>query len=209
MDQYQETFETWNKMAQLYEDKFMNLDLYNDTYSTFCELIDSSNTSILEIGCGPGNITKYLLGRNQEFIIKAIDISEKMIKLAQKNNPNAEFEVMDCRDIHTIKSKFDAIVCGFSIPYISQSECSKLIADCNTLINEKGVLYISFVAGDYQNSGYKTGSSGDRVYFYYHNLEDIKKDLKINSFNIFKLIEKKFSKSDGTDEIHTILIAKK
>lgn len=29
---YQETFETWNKIAGLYEEKFMDLDLYNQSY---------------------------------------------------------------------------------------------------------------------------------------------------------------------------------
>ena len=31
-NRYTETFETWNKVAALYQDKFMDLDLYNDTY---------------------------------------------------------------------------------------------------------------------------------------------------------------------------------
>jgi hypothetical protein len=31
MDRYKETFETWNKVASLYQDKFMELDLYNDS----------------------------------------------------------------------------------------------------------------------------------------------------------------------------------
>lgn len=29
---YKETFEIWNKVASLYQEKFMNLDLYNDSY---------------------------------------------------------------------------------------------------------------------------------------------------------------------------------
>lgn len=33
MDRYTETFETWNKVASLYQDRFMDLDLCNDTYS--------------------------------------------------------------------------------------------------------------------------------------------------------------------------------
>ena len=56
MDKYKETFKTWNKVASLYEDKFMDLDLYNNTYDYFCELV-KDNAKILEIGCGPGNIT--------------------------------------------------------------------------------------------------------------------------------------------------------
>jgi 16S rRNA A1518/A1519 N6-dimethyltransferase RsmA/KsgA/DIM1 with predicted DNA glycosylase/AP lyase activity len=61
MDSYQETFETWDKVALLYQEKFMNLDIYNGTYDFFCNLFSMTKPRVLEIGCGPGNITKYIL----------------------------------------------------------------------------------------------------------------------------------------------------
>jgi len=209
MDKYQVTFETWNKIAQLYENKFMDLDLYNDTYDIFCNSLKKRDASILEIGCGPGNITKYLLTKNPDLKIKGIDISENMIDLARKNNPSAEFEIMDTRKIHRINDKFDAIVCGFCIPYLSQSDCLKLITDCKNLLNDSGILYLSFVAGNYENSGFISGSSGDRAYFYYHNLDYLEKELKANSFETNELLLKNYKKADGTEEIHTIMISKK
>lgn len=44
------------------------------------------------------------------------------------------------------------------------------------------MLYLSFVEGDYENSGFVTGGSGERAYFYYHNLEYLENELKANSF---------------------------
>lgn len=209
MDKYQETFDTWNKIAKIYEDKFMDLDLYNDTYDVFLDLIPKTNSSVLEIGCGPGNITKYLLTKNPDLKIKGIDISENMIELAGKNNPSAEFEIMDTRKIHSINDKFDAIICGFCIPYLSQSDCLKLITDCKNLLNDSGILYLSFTEGNYEDSGFISGSSGDRTYFYYHNLDYLKKELKANSFETIKLLVKNYKKADGTLENHTVLILKK
>src|SRR5829696_71014 len=89
MDNYQKTFETWDKVATLYQEKFMNLDLYNDTYNKFCELIKKPNATIFEIGCGPGNITKYLLAKKPDIQIYAIDVAPNMIQLAKANNPTA------------------------------------------------------------------------------------------------------------------------
>ncbi|WP_026450683.1 class I SAM-dependent methyltransferase [Aequorivita capsosiphonis] len=209
MDKYQETFNTWNKVAKIYQEKFMILDLYNDTYDSFLDLMQNPNSSVLEIGCGPGNITNYLLSKNANLKIKGIDISENMIELAKKNNPTAEFEVMDCREIDSLNTKFDAVICGFCIPYLSQSDCEKLIADCKNLLNNAGILYLSFVAGDYKDSGFISGSSGDRVYFQYHNLDMIKNELKANSFEINKLFTKKHIKAEGVDEDHTIIILTK
>lgn len=206
---YQETFETWNKIAQLYEDAFMELELYHDSYEAFCESITKPRASLLEIGCGPGNITRYLASRNPAFRIHAIDVAENMIALAKKNSPDAEFQVMDCRNIRDLTKQFDAIICGFTIPYLSEADCSRLLADCTQLLEEEGVFYVSFVPGDYQNSGYISGSTGDRTYFYYHEQERIKKELEKNGLLLTHLIEKVYQKSDGTREIHTILIAKK
>ena len=95
MDNYKETFETWNKLASLYQDWFMDLDLYNDTYDFICNSITKENAKILDIGCGPGNITKYLLSKRPDFDIYGIDIAPNMIELAEKNNPAASFAVMD------------------------------------------------------------------------------------------------------------------
>lgn len=209
MDKYKTTFESWNKVAPLYEKHFMDLDLYNDTYDAFCEAIEKSNPKILEIGCGPGNITKYMLSKRPDFDLEGIDIAPNMIELAKKNNPNATFRVMDSRDIDQLEAEYDGIICGFCIPYLSKSDCSKLVKDIKNLFSEKGILYLSFIEGDYEKSGYQSGSSGDQVYFYYHDLESIQTDLSENGFEIIKINHKDYTRKDGTSEIHTILIARK
>ncbi len=209
MDRYKETFDTWNKVASLYQDKFMDLDLYNDTYDFICSSITRENAKILEIGCGPGNITKYLLSIRPDFDIYGIDIAPKMIELARKNNPSASFAIMDSRQIDEIKTKYDGIVCGFCLPYLSQTDSQKFITDCYYLLNENGLIYISFVEGDPIKSDFQVSSSGDRSYFYFHNLEDLKTKLiesKFDELNTFKVV---YEKSANEIDIHTILTAKK
>ena len=208
-NKYQETFKTWNKVAQLYEDKFMDLELYNGSYDLFCEATGRVEPSILEIGCGPGNITRYILSQIPKGSITAIDVSENMIQLAKKNNPSADFQIMDCRSIDQIKTKFDGLICGFIIPYLAEKDCQKLIADCNELLNEEGVLYLSFVEGDQKDSGYISGSTGDRVYFYYHNLEKIKMTLEKNRLLVQNIVHLDYEKSEDTKEVHTVIIATK
>lgn len=209
MDKYKETFQTWNKIASLYNDKFMDLDLYNDSYDIFTELIPKRNSAILEIGCGPGNITKYLLDKRPDFKITATDIAPKMIELAKKNNIAAHFKVLDSRDIGKLHTEYDAIIAGFCIPYLSKEDCTKLIKDSSNLLVDNGVIYLSFVEGNYEDSSYQTGSSGDRIFFYYHNLNEFKKELEICGFEIIKIMHKKFKKLDKSEEVHSLLIAKK
>lgn len=208
MDKYQETFETWNKIANLYEDKFMNLNLYDETYDFFCNTLTQEQINIFEIGCGPGNITKYLLSKNANLKITGIDIAPKMIELAKVNNPSANFEVMDTRELSTLNQKFDAIMCGFCLPYLSEEDCSKLINDSGKILLNDGILYLSFVQGKPSESGFISGSNGDRTYFYYHTLENIINQLLIHHFDVIKLFNVNYPKAENI-EIHTIIIAKK
>lgn len=208
MDQYKETFDTWNKIAELYQDKFMKLDLYNDTYDFFCDAIAKPNAKLLEIGCGPGNITKYLLNKKADFDILGIDIAPNMIELAKKNNPSADFAVMDTREINTFTTKFDGIIAGFCVPYLSQTECEGLICNSYELLNNNGVIYLSFVEGNDKDSGFKEGNAG-RVYFYYHNLDDLKDQLLKLKFQKIEIFSVAYKRSEIETEIHTILIAKK
>jgi len=173
MNKYQITFNTWNKIAQLYQAKFMDLDLYDDSYDAFCQQLKKSAPSILEIGCGPGNITKYLLSKIPDAKILGIDIAPNMIDLAKANNPKAKFEVMDARALDLLDAKYDAILCGFCLPYLSEGNVTKMIADSGRLLEEKGLLYLSCIEGDYQASGFQVGSSGGRMYVYYYLEQDL------------------------------------
>lgn len=209
MDSYSETFETWNKVALLYQNKFMNLNLYNKTYDVFCEELGKSNSNILEIGCGPGNITKYLLHKHPNFSILGIDIAPNMVALAKENNPSGSFKVMDCREIHQLNSKYDGIVAGFCLPYLSETDVIKLIADCGNLLAQNGVLYLSFVEGDSNKSGFQTGSNDNRVYFYYHNLSNFIKLLLNNGFETPAVMHVEYENASKSVDIHTIIISKK
>src|SRR5688500_16625800 len=109
MDPYQLTINAFDKRAKDYQDKFMELDLYNDTYDLFCGLIKAPDARIFKIGCGPGNATRYLLTKRPDFQLEAIDTGENMIRLAKENIPSADFKVMDCRTIDQLDRQFDGI----------------------------------------------------------------------------------------------------
>lgn len=200
-----ETLATWNKVAQIYQEKFMKMDLYDVTYDYFSTIISDENASVLDIGCGPGNITKYLLSKNPNYKITGIDYAPNMIELAKKNNPKANFRVLDTRNISCLNDKFDGIICGFCIPYLTISETQNLISDSYNLLNENGILYISFVEGNPKDSEFKTGSNGNRVYFNYYDLEDLKSDFSRNKFKILKIFKVDYTESD----VHTIVIVQK
>jgi len=209
MDPYKETHNTWNTIAELYEKYFMELDLYNDTYRSFCAKIPQTNPEILEIGCGPGNITKHVLKNRPDFKLVGIDVSKNMITLAQKNNPNATFKVMDCRYIDTFTNLFNGIMVGFCLPYLSKNDGAIFIQNCSNLLSKKGILYLSFIESDMHYSKYTTGINGEGMLFHYYALNDLKKIFINNQLQITQTTHKNYTTKDGIIEIHTILILEK
>src|SRR6218665_3731437 len=184
MDKYEQTASTWNKVAKLYEEKFMHLDVYNDTYDLFCRLMDTPDAAVLELGCGPGNICHYMLQQQPQWKWLGTDFAPAMIELARGHNPTARFEVMDARAIGQTGEQFNGIIGGFCLPFLSQEDCSRFFEDCGQLLYSNGILYTSFVAGNYEESGYKTSSTGDKTYFHYHPIDMVKEQLAKAGFVI-------------------------
>ncbi|MDX1544498.1 MAG: methyltransferase domain-containing protein [Christiangramia sp.] len=187
MKETENTRDIFNKYAEGYQHKYMDVSLYHNSLDLFCEYLSSKQTEILEIGCGPGNLTKYLLSLRPDLEILGIDIAAKMIALARNNNPEAAFRVMDCRDIQQLKQTFDGIVCGFCLPYLSRDETLKLIGDMSVLLNQGGFVYISTMEADHRNSGYEGSTSGDdKLYINYHESDYILRNLEKQGFRILK-----------------------
>lgn len=67
---------------------------------------------ILDFGCGKGDFYQFLINMGIEVTYSGYDINEKLISLAQKKFPEADFRVFDI-DTETIKEDFDYIfLCG-------------------------------------------------------------------------------------------------
>ena len=208
MDKNKIAVEVFNKMASAYEGKFMDVSLYGDTFDFFCNQIKNKG-EVIELACGPGNITKYLLNKRPDLTILGTDLSANMIELAKKNNPTAEFQLMDCRDIGKIEKKYDAIMCGFCLPYLSKEETSQLIHDASKVVKPKGVLYLSTMEDDYEKSAFKKGSGGDEIFMHYYRAKFLSETLKKNNFTILDLKRKESVMTDGTEVVDLIIIAGK
>ena len=201
--------DVFDKCANVYQDKFMDLDLYHDSLDLFCNHIKKDNADILDVACGPGNITYYLLKRRPNFKILGIDLSPKMIALAQKNNPQAEFQVMDCRDIEASNKVYDGIICGFCLPYLSKEEAIEFIKNASKVLIINGLIYISAMEADYSQSGFKTSSSGDSMFIHYHQADYLTQALNENGFKILDLRRQVYPSQEDVQAIDLIIIAEK
>lgn len=171
MDFTKSIVKVFDQHAQKYQDKYMDVSLYCNYLNEFCHHVTTKNAKILDVACGPGNVSQYLLKKRPDFKILGIDLSEKMIELARINNPSSEFLVMDCRDIKALQQKFDGIVCAFCFPYLTQNAVEKLITDSASLLTKNGVIYVSFMNGNYIQPIDDNQKQDDHMYIFKYQLE--------------------------------------
>jgi 2-polyprenyl-3-methyl-5-hydroxy-6-metoxy-1,4-benzoquinol methylase len=209
MDNTQIAVDVFNKLAGEYQAKFMNVEQFKDSFDLFCNNIAREHADVLEIACGPGNITKYLLAKRPDFNILGTDLAPNMIHLAKINNPTATFQLMDARYIGKVGKQYDAVVCGFCFPYYSKEETNAFIRDASQILTATGVIYISTLEDDYSKSGIRTSSAGDQVYMYYHEADYLTATLLENGFHILGLTRKVYPAPDGTPTTDLVIVAGK
>lgn len=195
----------FNKYAESYQEKYMDVALYAASLDLFCAHLPDEHAQILELACGPGNVTLYLLGKRPDLKILGTDLAPNMIELARKNNPSAQFEVLDCRQISSLGRTFDAIMFGFGLPYLSKSEALDFIRDAAKLLKPKGLIYLSTMEDDYSKSGIQTSSGGDQLYMYFHEADYLVQALGENGFHLIALNRQEFP-TEKTEKTMDLLI---
>ena len=208
MDQTKIAVNIFNKLADGYQEKFMDVSMYHESFDIFCATIKKQNATVLELACGPGNITKYLLEKRSDFKLLGTDLAPNMIALAKINNPNADFQLLDFRKITKLNRKFDAIICGFGLPYLSKEEAIQFIVDASEVLNSNGLLYISTMEDDNSKSGFKTGSTGDTMYQNFHQADYLTQSLEENKLKIIHIERKEYIHNEQ-NTIDLIIIASK
>ena len=204
MNNNQNAVAIFNKYANLYAGKYMNVSDYSSGLNYFCNQL-KPEAKVLEIACGPGNITQFLLNGRPDLNIHGIDLAANMIALAKENNPTANFEQFDCRNIHQIQQRFDAVLIGFCLPYLSFAESKKLLADAAHLLNPGGIIYISTIEGNYVSSEFKTGSTGDTIFMHYYNETDLRNLLTASNFKVMQ-VERKRDLNEAKEVVNIDII---
>lgn len=208
MDKYQQTVNTFNRVAEPYWQKFKDFKPYEPTYDWFLQQLPVGPVDVLEIACGPGNVSSYLLHHKPNIKLLGIDLAPNMIKLAQQHNPQATYQLMDARNINTINQTFDAVMCSFCIPYLSWKDAQGLIENMHQKLNSGGLLYLSTTKGSKEDEGYKgSDNAKGQIYVYYHDTSTIKQCIEALGMEV--LGQKNITHSHNEESIEDVFILAK
>src|SRR5262249_12971561 len=158
--------------------------LYDDGYRTFCELLPPGRARVLDAACGPGNVSRYLMAQRPELDLLGIDLAPRMVELARAAVPSARFARRGRRPFDDLQTRFDGIIFAFGLPCLSRDEGAAFIRAADQALQPEGVVYLSMMLGNSEESGLERCSSGDPVYVTYHDEEEVIGSLERFGFGV-------------------------
>lgn len=184
---------TYNEIAQKYDEEFGND--YSDTpyIDEFLNYLDGKN--VLDIGCGVGNLTKYIYDKG--YIIDGIDLSKEMLNIAKTKYPNINFYNMDMMNI-ILDKKYDGIMLAYSLFHLTKEEVIEVLPKYYDLLNKKGKILLILQDGTGEQLIDEPLKNGFKMFINYYSLEEIDALLEKNNF---KVISTHFKKSENEFEL--------
>ena len=203
-----EAYNIWADQYDTNENK--TRDLEGSALKKVLSVIDFN--SCLEIGCGTGKNTDWLLSKAEKLV--AVDLSREMLKKAKAKfiNKNVVFHLADIQNEWSFLSeKFDLITFSLVLEHIE--DLDSIFRKAQSVAALKGYLYLGELHPFKQYSGtkarFKTDEGVQKVVCYTHHLSDYSNAAKKNGFEILDINEL-FDDSDRTNppRILTILFQK-
>ena len=173
MDTCQFSVNTFDRLAETYAGKYRALDTYDAYYRQFCSHLPRQGATVLDVACGPGNVSAFLVRARPDLQVLGIDLAPNMVRLAQAHVPSASFLVHDCRHLVDLGRVFDGIAYAFGLNYLNLEDAEQFFRSLGKVLAPNGVLYLSAMLGPRERSGLQTSSSGDQIYVYYRPRQEI------------------------------------
>ncbi|MDR6462680.1 class I SAM-dependent methyltransferase [Chryseobacterium sediminis] len=175
------TIQSYNQTATEYRATITSFDILPEL-EMFTRLI-FKNGRILDLGCGPGNHSKYFFDLG--FDVTGIDLSKQMINIARKEFSKIDFQVMDIENLAFVDNSFDGIWASASLIHIEKRKFSKVLHKLQKLLKDTGVLYISLKLGVGEELIKDSRYFGVSKFYSYFQYEEIERFLNNCKFEIF------------------------
>ncbi|MBI2148599.1 class I SAM-dependent methyltransferase [Candidatus Woesearchaeota archaeon] len=189
--------ETYNKYSSIYA-KYTQNKLLQFQLAKFVSMLPEKG-KILDAGCGSGRDTAYLQEDGLE--VTAVDISEGMIKEAEKNGVNAvKGDLLKMIS----NEEFVGIWCMATLADIPKSQSKKLLQNFYKALKKEGILYLAVKEGDGEKIIEKERYENSPRFYAFYKKEELEKLLKENGFEI---IESSVSTDEETNWVE--IFAKK
>jgi len=189
-----EMTKTYNTIATKYE-KEAQQDWKNKRYVDKFLGYLKNNASILDIGCGTGELLKYYSYNG--FIATGIDSAKEMVSIAKRKVPNADVMEMSLYNIDKLQGKYDAISATFVLVHIPKDTINEVVNKISKKLNPNGIFFIVFTKSLKEGLQEEPLDSSCKYYVINYSKDEVCDILINNGFEIIESIEEtRLNKSD-------------
>ncbi|MDQ3022117.1 MAG: class I SAM-dependent methyltransferase [Bacteroidota bacterium] len=176
-------------------DRYLGPLLFEPYAKDLIERISSRKfSSVLELACGTGRVTQYLIVSQPDAKIIATDVNPDMLEIAKKKvtGKNIEWKQADMQEIPFDDSSFDLIICQYGVMFVPDKV--KAYKEVYRVLKPGGVFLFNtweklesnevvYTAEQIVNSFFKENPVGFyKIPFSYFDEEDIRKELEEGGF---------------------------
>lgn len=132
--------ETYNHIAEDWHQDHREDDWWIEGTEKFTALLQPG-ALVLDVGCGGGTKSHYLVEKGLRVV--GIDFSEKMIEIARREVPNADFLVCDIEEVSKLKQQFDGIFIQAVLLHIPKADVADKLGSLTKKLRDDGYVYVS------------------------------------------------------------------
>ena len=127
----------WDNIHKDYNREDIKIDDWLDKFSN---IIDNCSTPVLDLGCGSGNDTLYLIKKGKEVI--SCDQSNNAIENIKKNFPEVHdtksFDMLDGMPFND--NSFNVIIADLCLHYFREEDTFRILNEIKRVLTEDGYL---------------------------------------------------------------------
>lgn len=155
---------------------------YWNEITEYCNYFSHEDYSVLEIGCGTGELLNEIRGKEKT----GIDFSPEMVRIAKQQFPNLELYLMPAESINLSK-KYDLIILSNLIGYLE--DIQDVFKQLHKVCHERTkviVTYYNYVWEPFLNFGEKIGIKTPSPKQNWLTLGDINNLLYLAGFDVYR-----------------------
>lgn len=112
---------------------------YDNWLTDYETEIEKCTTPIIDLGCGLGNNTLYLLEKGKEVV--ACDYAEVAIKTIEKEMPKAQTKLFDMTEKFPFQDNYtDIVIADLCIHYFTEEVTKNIIEEIRRILKLNGIL---------------------------------------------------------------------
>lgn len=162
---------------------------------------------MLDLGCGPGNVARFMLDARPDLLIMGVDLAPAMVERFRKNVPEATAKVCDLRHVGALGECFEAAMASFCLPFLTHNEATVLIRALALVSCPQGALYLSTMQGRGEGLE-KTSFGGERDFFFnYYERAFLDDQLDKAGFEVVSYQEQVYAQEHAADLTDMIYLA--